>query len=132
MLDTFIGSWDDAVSESQIALDLFQTDWEQGRPSILLGSFNGIYCDRSSSLKNFDKAQECYAKAQEFGFGKTLQLDLMEIYLQTGKYSEAAKIASESFQDCQESQNTDCQAHALLSLSEAERLEGDLKDPVRH
>jgi CHAT domain-containing protein len=78
-------------------------------------------------LKNFDKAKECYAKAQEFGYGKTLQLDLMEIYLQTGKYSDAAKIANESFQDCQQNKNTDCQAHALLSLSEAERLDGELK-----
>ena len=52
----------------------------------------------------------------------------MEIYLQTGKYSDAAMIASESFQACQQSKNTECQAHALLSLSEAERLKGDLKD----
>jgi CHAT domain-containing protein/Tfp pilus assembly protein PilF len=126
-LDTVIGSWDDAVSESQIALDLFQRIGSRQGQADCWALLTGVYCDRSSSLKDFDKAQECYAKAQDFGYGKTLQLDLMEIYLQTGKYSDAAKIANESFQDCQQSKNTECQSYALISLSEAERREGDLK-----
>jgi CHAT domain-containing protein len=127
VLDTIIGSWEDAVSESQIALDLFQTIGSREGQAAAWAVFTEIYSDRSSSLKNFDKAKECYSKAQEFGYGKTLQLDLMEIYLQTGKYSDAAKIASDSFRDCEQSKNIECQAHALLSLSEAERLNGDLK-----
>jgi CHAT domain-containing protein len=126
-LDTVIGSWDDAVSESQIALDLFQRIGDRQGQADCWALLTGVYCDRSSSLKDFDKAQECYAKAQDFGYGKTLQLDLMEIYLQTGKYSDAAKIANESFQDCQQSKNTECQSYALISLSEAERRGGDLK-----
>ena len=126
-LDTIIGSWDDAASESQVALDLFHKIGSREGQAAAWALFTGIYSDRSSSLKNFNKAQECYAKAQEFGYGKTLQLDLMEIYLQTGKYSDAAKIASDSVRECEQRKNTECQAHALLSLSEAERLKGDLK-----
>jgi len=126
-VDTVIGSWDDAVSESQIALDLFHKIGSREGQAACWAMLTSVYCDRSSSLKDFDKAKECYAKAQEFGYGKTLQFDLMEIYLQTGKYSEAAKLANESFQDCQQRKNTECQSYALLSLSEAERLEGDLK-----
>lgn len=125
-LDTVIGTWDDAVSESQTALDLFQKIGSTEGQASCWALLTGIYCDRSSSLKDFGKAQECYAKAQEFGYGKTLQLDLMEIYLQTGKYSDAAKIASESYLDCRQSKNAGCQTNALLSLSEAERLKGDL------
>jgi hypothetical protein len=56
--------------------------------------------------------------------GKTLELDLMEIYLQTGKYGEAAKTAREGIQNCVKEKDTNCQAHALISLSEAERLGG--------
>src|SRR5208337_1489679 len=126
-VDTVFGDWDDAVSELRIALDLFQKIGSKQGQASCWALLTGVYCDRTSSLKNFDKAQECYAKAQEFGYGKILQLDLMEIYLQTGKYPDAAKMASDNFQDCQRSKNTECQAHALLSLSEAERLEGDLK-----
>ena len=126
-VDTVIGSWDDAVSESQIALDLFHKIGSREGQAACWAMLTSVYCDRSSSLKDFDKAKECYAKAQEFGYGKTLQFDLMEIYLQTGKYSEAAKLANESFQDCQQRKNTECQSYALLSLSEAERREGDLK-----
>jgi CHAT domain-containing protein/tetratricopeptide (TPR) repeat protein len=128
VLNTIIGNWDDALSESQIALELFQKIENRDGQAACWALLTGIYSGRSSSLRNFDKAQECYAKAQEFGFGKALELDLMEIYVQSGKYSEAAKIASESLQDCQKRQNTDCQANALISLSEAERLAGDLRD----
>jgi CHAT domain-containing protein/tetratricopeptide (TPR) repeat protein len=126
-LDTVIGSWDDARSESQIALNLFQTVGSKEGQASCWALLTGVYCDRSSSLKDFDKTRECYAKARELGFGRTIDLDFMEMYLQTGKYSEAAKIANESIDDCQKTKDTACQAHALLSLSQAEGLEGDLR-----
>jgi CHAT domain-containing protein/Flp pilus assembly protein TadD len=126
-LDTVIGDWDDAISESQLALDLFQKIGSKEGQANCWALLTEIYCDRSSPVKSIDKAQEYYAKAQEFAYGKILQLDLAWIYQQTGKYSEAAKMASDSFQECQQNRNTECQAYALLSLSEAERLEGDLK-----
>jgi len=85
------------------------------------------YSDRTSYLKDFDKAQECYRKAMELGYGKTLELDLMEIYLQTGKYAEAATIAKDQIQSCLKTKDTNCRAHALISLSEAERLRGNYK-----
>jgi CHAT domain-containing protein/tetratricopeptide (TPR) repeat protein len=122
-----IGAWDDALTESQIALDLFQGIGSREGQAASWATLTGIYCDRTSSLKDFDKAQACYTKAQDFGYGKALQLDLMEIYVQTGKYSEAAKIASETLAECKTSQSTGCEAHALISLSEAKRLEGNLK-----
>lgn len=76
-------------------------------------------------MKDFNKAEECYAKAKELGYGENLQLVLVEVYLQTGKYDEAASIANESLKACQKVGNTDCQANGLLSLSEAKRLSGD-------
>lgn len=125
-LNTVIGGWEDAISESEMALGLFQKIGNKEGQAACWAVLTGIYSDRSSSLKNFDKAQECYEKAQEFGYGKILQLDLMEVYLQTGKYAEAANIANESIQNCLKDANVDCQAHGLLSLSEAKRLGGDI------
>jgi CHAT domain-containing protein len=126
-LDGLIGSWEDAVRETEVALDLFQKIGNKQGQASSWAALTGIYSDRSSSLKDFDKARQCYAKAQEFGYGTILQLDLLEVYLQTGKFSEAARIAGESVKSCIKTRDFDCQAHALLSLSEARRQSGEIK-----
>jgi tetratricopeptide (TPR) repeat protein len=123
----FLGAWEDSVTESEIALRLFQKIGNNEGQAACWAHLTAIYSDRTSSLKDFDKAQECYRRALEFGYGKTVELDLMEIYLQTGKYAEAAKTAREGIQNCLKEKDTNCQAHALISLSEAERLGGNLK-----
>jgi tetratricopeptide (TPR) repeat protein len=123
----FLGAWEDSVTEAEIALKLFEGLGNKEGQAACWAHLTSVYCDRTSSLKDFDKAQECYRKALELGYGKTLGLDLMEIYLQTGKYGEAARIAREDIQDCLKQKDTSCQAHGLISLSEAERLGGNLK-----
>jgi CHAT domain-containing protein/uncharacterized protein HemY len=127
-LDGLIGSWEDAVQETQVALDLFQKIRNKPGQASAWAALTGIYSDRSSSLKDFDKARQCYAKAREFGYGAILQLDLLEVYLQTGEYSEAAKIAAESIKSCVKSGDLDCQAHGLLTLSEAKRQSGEIRE----
>jgi len=126
-LDGLIGAWEDAVRESEEALKLFQNIDDKKGQAASWADLTGIYSDRSSSVKDFDKAQQCYAKARELGYGETLQLDLMEVYLQTGKYAEAAQIAKGSVQRCTKAANIECQAHGLLSLSEAQRLNGEIR-----
>jgi tetratricopeptide (TPR) repeat protein len=123
----FLGAWEDSVTESEIALKLFEKLGNREGQAACWAHLTSIYSDRTSSLKDFDKAQACYRRALELGYGKTLGLDLLEIYLQTGKYGEAAKIAREDIQDCLKEKDTSCQAHGLISLSEAERLGGNLK-----
>jgi tetratricopeptide (TPR) repeat protein len=123
----FLGAWEDSVAESETALALFEKIGNKEGQAACWAHLTGIYSDRTSSIKDFDKAQECYRKAVKLGYGKTLDLDLMEIYLQTGKYGQAAKVAREAGQNCLKEKNPSCQAHALISLSEAERLDGNLK-----
>jgi CHAT domain-containing protein len=127
-VDVVIGTWEEAISEAEISLGLFEKIGNKEGQSDCWAQLTSIYSDRSSPFKDFEKAQEFYKKAQDLGFGKTLQLDLLEIYLQTGRYSEAATIARESIQYCVKEKNTDCQAHGLISLSEANRLNGNLKE----
>jgi CHAT domain-containing protein len=126
-LDGLIGGWEDAESESKVALGLFAQLGSKDGQAASWAVLTGIYSDRTSSLKDFDKARECYAKAQEFGYGENLQLDLMEVYLQNGNYAEGEKIASASIRRCVKDADPDCQAHGLLSLSEIERLRGDIR-----
>lgn len=126
--DGLVGNWDDAISESQIALALFEKIGNKTGQANSWAELTGIYSDRTSSVKDFHKAEECYRKALDLGHGKILDLDLMEIHLQTGKYSEAAKIARDRVQDCLKDKDDSCRAHALISLSEAERLSGNFRD----
>jgi CHAT domain-containing protein/cytochrome c-type biogenesis protein CcmH/NrfG len=126
-LDTIVGSWDDAVGETETALNLFQDVGDNPGQASGWAVLTGIYGERSSSLKNFDKALECYKRAQALGYGESLDLDLVEIYIQTGRYVEAAKIANVAIQQCEKDDDNDCRANVLLSLSEAQRLNGDIK-----
>jgi CHAT domain-containing protein len=125
-VDGLVGNWDEAINKSQVALSLFTKSGNKKGQAACWAQLTEIYSDRTSSVKDFDKAQEFYRKAIDLGFGKDLQLDVMEIYLQTGKYSEAADIAKAAIQDCLNEKNDNCRAHALISLSEAERLSGKL------
>lgn len=126
-LDSLVGAWENAVGESEEALRLFREIGDKKGQAASWADLTAIYSDRGSSIKNFDKAQDTYAKAQEFGYGKNLQLDLIEIYLQTGRYAEAANIANESVQNCLKEANVFCEAHGLLSVSEAKRMGGDIR-----
>ena len=92
----FLGAWEDSVAESEAALALFEKIGNKEGQADCWAHLTSIYSDRTSSLKDFDKAQECYRKPLELGYGKTFDLDLMEIYLQTGKYGQAARIAREA------------------------------------
>ena len=125
-LDSIVGSWDEALADTETALNLFQDLGDKTGQAAAWAELTGIYGERSSSLKNFDKALECYETAQALGYGEGLDLDLVEIYIQTGRYVEAAKIANVAIQQC--AKDDDCRANVLLSLSEAQRLNGDIKD----
>lgn len=126
-LDDLIGGWEDAVRESETALKLFQNLGDKRGQAASWADMTGIYSDRNSSVRDFEKAQKCYSQAHELGYGESLQLDLAELYLQNGNYGELKSVANASLQACVKSRNTDCQAHALISVSEANRLSGDIR-----
>ena len=127
-LNTIIGAWDDALGETQIALGLFQKIESKAGQGAAWATLASIYSDRNSSLKNFGKAQEYYAKAQALDPKGIRELELVEMYQQSGRYTEAAKIANESIEDCQRRHDNDCEASILVSLAEIKGLAGDLKD----
>jgi len=126
-LDGTLGSWDEARSETQTALELFQRIGNREGEADSWAQLMEIYSARESSLKDFDKALEFYEKAKSLGYGDRLQFDLQEIYIQTGKYEEAVRAANEGMTACLKDRDDDCRAHGLLSLSEAMRLGGDVK-----
>lgn len=122
-----LGQWDDAIIRVNKALQFFQEAKDKEGEATAYAEMVNIYGDRTSGVKDFDKALQYYSAAERLGYGPRLNLDLVEIYLQTGRYSEAIKAAAEGIKTCIKERDKDCQAHGLLSLSEAERRSGDLK-----
>ena len=126
-LESLIGTGEEAINEARTALSLYERIGNRQGQASSWAESTVIYSDRTSSVKNFGKAQECFAKAEAFGYGEILQLDYMEMYIQTGKYLEAEQIAKDSVKRCTKDGNADCQAHALVSLAEAQRLHGEIE-----
>jgi CHAT domain-containing protein len=126
--ESFVGAWEDSLTETKTALSLFEKTGNKEGQSSCWAHLTNIYSDRTSSLKDFDKALASYQKAIDLGATRTLEIDLLEIYLQTGRYDEAARIAKDGVQACLQEKDSACEAHALISLSEAERLRGNLKE----
>lgn len=127
-VETIVGAWDDSLADANAALKLYQSSGNKSGQGDVWALMTDIYADRSSSLKNFKEAHECYLKAEECGYGKGLQLDLMEMDLQTADFTEATKIAADRLQDCRSENDSSCEANAFVSLSEARRSAGNLRD----
>src|SRR5262249_23325555 len=57
-VDGLVGNWDDALSESETALGLFEQIGDRIGQASSWAQMTGIYSDRTSSLKDFQKAKE--------------------------------------------------------------------------
>jgi CHAT domain-containing protein/tetratricopeptide (TPR) repeat protein len=125
--DQFVGEWEEALSEIETARRQFEQVNDRHGEALSWSQLVSVYSERESPLKDFEKAQECYAKAKELDPGTVSHFDLTEIYLQTGRYSEAATAALEGIRSCAKQGYIECQAHGLLSLAEAKWSIGDLQ-----
>jgi len=126
LLEWWTGDWQGAGEQAEGALKLYQQlQNKQGEAAadVELGS---IYGDRTSPNKDFAKALKYYETAQGLGYGSSVSLDQLEIYLQTRRYADAIKLAREAIKSCRNQKDSDCEAGALISLAESERRQGDL------
>lgn len=122
--DTILGLWDDALKAANAALGTFRDMHNQPGEALANAELANIFCDRSSSVKDFDKARAYYATAQQLGYADNA--DLVEIDLQTQHYSDAVKAAEIDLTTCTRTKDAFCEAHAFISLSEAQRKAGDI------
>ena len=129
-LSTFygiLGRSEDAATAAEKSLELFQSlNNPQGTVTAYTALVN-IYGDRASSIRDFDKAMKYYSEGIKIGpFRSQLDGELVEIYVQTGRFAEAITTSESGYQSCVRSRNTDCQAGWLISLAEAQRKIGNL------
>ena len=119
-----LGQWEDAVTASNKALEIFKSLSNTQGTISSYAELASIYGDRSSSFRNFDKAMEYYREATKLG--ANLQYDLVEIYSQNGRLSEGIAAAKTAIQECIKNHNVECQAGGLDDLAEIELKNGDL------
>jgi len=122
--DTILGVWDDALKAANAALETFRDMHNQSGEALANAELANIFCDRSSSVKDFDKARAYSATAEQLGYPDNA--DLVEIDLQTQHYSDAVKAAQTGLTNCTQTKDAYCEAHALISLSEAQRKAGEI------
>ena len=119
-----LGQWEDAATTANKALELFKSLSDTPGKISSYAELADIYGDRESSFRDFDKAMDYYREATKLG--ANLQSELVEIYFQTGRLSEAITAARSTVQECIKNHNTECQAGGLVDLAEVERKNGDL------
>jgi CHAT domain-containing protein len=122
--DTILGLWDDALGAANAGLGTFRDIHDQPGEALANAELANIFGDRSSSLRDFDKARAYYATAQQLGYADNS--DLVEIDVQTQRYSDAVKAAQIELTTCTKAENAFCEAHAFITLSEAQRKAGDI------
>jgi CHAT domain-containing protein/tetratricopeptide (TPR) repeat protein len=120
-----LGQWEDAETAANNALQIFDSLKNTQGKTASYTELAAIYGDRSSSLINFDKAMSAYAEATKLG--ANLHSELVEIYSQTGRTSEAITAAKSAVQNCAKNHDPACEAYVLSDLAEVERKKGDLK-----
>jgi tetratricopeptide (TPR) repeat protein len=143
-----IGDWEEAVDAVSRALALSQKNKNPALEYQADVEMVVAYSDRTSPIKDFDKALSYYSDATKlsndpksslwpFWVDQTavLQLDLVEIYLQRREYDRAVSSAKQGIKACKRNKDDICLANGLISLGEAERRTGDLssaESALRH
>lgn len=121
-----LGKWDDALEAASDGLKIFQQLKDEAGEGTAKAELINIYGDRTSSTQNFDKALSLYEEQERHGHTTNLKLDVIEVYLQKGLYAKAIPLAKSAASECEQTQDSDCEAHALISLAEVQRAAGDL------
>ena len=129
-----IGDWEGAYEEVSSALPIFQQFNNKYDEYFSYSMLMDIYGSRESDHNDYARALESYQKAQEMGLetslGKAaeaeLDLDVIEVFYNNGRFKDAIAKAMEAAAYFKSNHDEADEANALLSLSEAQRSDGDL------
>jgi len=123
-----LGKWDDALDVATDGSKIFEQMKDEAGEASADAELINIFSDRTSPVQDFDKALLLYEEQERKGHGANSKTDLIEIYLQKGLYQKAVPLAKAAASECERTHDTDCEAHALVSLAEVQRAAGDLQE----
>jgi CHAT domain-containing protein/tetratricopeptide (TPR) repeat protein len=127
-----IGSWDEALEQVNSALPALRQFKDLDDEALAYQELVGIYGARESEIKDLGKALEFHQLAYQLVArihperAAGINLDLVEIYWDSGRFKDAITKASEALEYYRQQKNELGEASALISLAEAERSDGDL------
>lgn len=126
-----LGEWESALQHATSALSEFKSLNDEKGELFAYSSLMGVYTERSSELKDFQKASSLYREASSLKEFESNSLSgtlaLLEMYVQTKQYKELVETANSLLLQCKALKNNVCVAHLHLSLAEAQSEEGEYK-----
>jgi tetratricopeptide (TPR) repeat protein len=116
-----VGSWQEGLEQVESAIPVLQQFKDTDDEYVAYAELSAIYGARESELKNLDKALEFYQMAHQL-LVKThperaaeLDLDLVEIYWQMGRFKDAISKANEALDYYKQLKDEADEGGALIS-----------------
>jgi CHAT domain-containing protein len=132
-----VGSWQEALDQINLALPVLKQFKDTDDEYIAYTELSAIYGARESELKDLQKALEFYQRASQLVAethperAAALNLDIVEIYWQMGRFKDAITKATEALTYFGRLKNELGEAGALISLAEAQRSDGNLEEAAK-
>jgi len=136
--ESTVGNWEDAYDSVTAAIPVFERFNDPYNEYMAYSMLMEIYGSRESDRNDYAKALETYQKAQQVALkanlGQAVQANLdqalIEVFYTNGRFKDAIAKAEKAVDYFKRSNDDLDEANALLSLSEAERSDGDLQGAV--
>jgi CHAT domain-containing protein/tetratricopeptide (TPR) repeat protein len=130
-----VGNWEDAYDEVNAAIPVFERFNDTYDQYLAYTMLMEIYGSRESDRNDYRKALEFYQQAGQAALkanlgqaaNANLDLAMIEVLYTNGQFKDAIAKAQEAAEYFKNNKNEEVEANALLSLSEAERSDGDLE-----
>jgi CHAT domain-containing protein len=126
-----LGEWGACLHASSEALDKFSATGNKEGQLWAYGYLMSVYSERSSEMKDFSKAADIYLQASKLTGVKpdeSLQMNLLEMYVQTGAYDLAVDVTQKAEAYCLENKDEMCSAYVHLYLAEIDGKRGLYKE----
>ncbi len=126
-----VGEWASVLQHATSALNEFKSLNDEKGELFAYSSLLAVYTERSSELKDFQKASSLYREASSLRAFQSdsisISVQLLEMYTQTKQYKEAIDTATLLLSQCKALKDNVCVAHAHLTLAEAHSGKGEYK-----
>jgi CHAT domain-containing protein len=125
-----VGEDQEALDDAREALQIAQRIGDKPSQLQAYDYLASIYGDRSSTVKDFQKALEAYQAGQALagpaapGEYRPSAANVIEVYFQTGQYGKVVELARQTIESCQKNKDAQCEAHGWMSLAEGLREQG--------
>ncbi|HYX69752.1 MAG TPA: CHAT domain-containing protein [Terriglobales bacterium] len=125
-----VGEDEESLDHTLEALQIARRLSDQESQLLAYSELVSIYGDRTSTVKNFQKALEAYRAGQEIagkvapGTYRPSFSSLIEVYFQRREYDKVVQLARQGMDLCLKNKDSQCEAHSWMSLAEGLREQG--------